>query len=138
MERSTSPQSKRGTAQLLRALGVVTRSLHVLTMALVVGGVAVGPADLRGRAMLAATASGAALLAVDRAAGRIAMTQGSGVLVLLKLALLGLAAVHPDLCLPALVAATLVACVGAHMPSSWRHFSVVTWHVIPREPRGQR
>ena len=134
----TSRDSKRGAAQLVRALSVAARSLHLLTMGLVLGGVAAGAGGLQGRAMLAAAATGAVLLAVDWASGRIAMTQGSGVLVLLKLTLLGLAGVHPELCLPSLVAATLVASVGAHMPAAWRHFSLVTWRVVARGPRGTR
>lgn len=135
MEPRSTPEPKRQTAQLLRALSVATRSLHLITMALVIGGVAAGAGDLRGRAMLGATATGAALLAIDRARGRIALTQGSGVLVLLKLALIGLAGVHAALGLPSLVAATLVASVGAHMPATWRHFSFLTWRVAVRDER---
>jgi hypothetical protein len=132
MSAQSSGQRPRRSAQRFRALGVATRSLHLVTMGLVLGGVAAGAEDLRGRAMLAATATGVVLLATECAGKRIAMSQGSGALVILKLALLGLAGAHPALCLPALVAATLVASVGAHMPFAWRHFSFVTWRVVPR------
>lgn len=107
-------------------------------MGLVLGGVAAGAGGPPGRAMLAAAATGAVLLVVEWASGRIVMTQASGVLVLLKLAVLGLAGARSELCLPGLVAATLVASVGAHMPAAWRHFSFVTWRVVTRGPRGPR
>ena len=43
--------------------------------------------------------------------------------LLLKLALLGLGNLFPGARLEWYLAAALVASVGSHMPSSWRHFS---------------
>ena len=100
-------------------------------MALVVGGIPFG-ADyqaLRGPIILT-VASGALLFALDLAKDLAMLSQGSGVAILLKLALLGLGVLQPAARLPWYLAATLVASVGSHMPGAWRHFSFRTWKVI--------
>ena len=70
------------------------------------------------------------LFAVDLARDAAILVQGSGVAVLLKLALLGLGVLQPSARLPWYLAATLVASIGSHMPGSWRHFSFRTWKVV--------
>ncbi len=114
-----------------RPVQLVLRSLHIAAMALVVGGIPFG-ADfqaLRGPILLTLV-SGALLFAVDLARDLAILTQGSGVAVLLKLALLGLGFLQPAARLPWYLAATLVASVGSHMPGSWRHFSFLHGRVM--------
>ena len=114
-----------------RPAQLVLRSIHIAAMALVVGGIPFG-ADyqaLRG-AILITLASGLLLFAIDLAKDLGILTQGSGVAVLLKLALLGLGVLQPAARLPWYLAATLVASVGSHMPGNWRHFSFLTGKVL--------
>ena len=53
-----------------------------------------------------------------------ALTQGAGWALLLKLGFIGLGNLFGGARLPCYVAATLIASVGSHMPSTWRHFSL--------------
>ncbi len=114
-----------------RPVQLVLRSMHIAAMALVVGAIPFG-ADyqaLRGPILLT-LASGVLLFAVDLARDAAILVQGSGVAVLLKLALLGLGVLQPSARLPWYLAATLVASIGSHMPGSWRHFSFLTGKVV--------
>jgi hypothetical protein len=116
-----------------RALQVLLRTAHIIAMAMVLGGLAQGAGFRPLRPWILATVlSGVLLLAVDLAKGSTRLTQGSGVAVLLKLALLGLGNLYPEARLPWYLAATAVASVGAHMAASWRHFSFLEWRVLGR------
>jgi hypothetical protein len=114
-----------------RPAQLALRSLHIAAMAMVLGAIPFG-ADFHAlRAPILLTAgSGVLLFVIDLARDAAILTQGSGVAVLLKLALLGLGAVQPASRLPWYLAATLVASVGSHMPGAWRHFSFLQWRVI--------
>jgi len=74
--------------------------------------------------------TGCLLFAIDLARDAAILLQGSGVAVLLKLALLGGGVLQPAQRLPWYLAATLVASVGSHMPGAWRHFSFLTGKVV--------
>ncbi len=114
-----------------RPVQLVLRSVHIAAMALVVGGLPFGAGFEALRApILVAVASGILLFAIDLARDLGILVQGSGVAVLVKLALLGLGALQPARRLPWYLAATLVASVGSHMAGSWRHFSFVQWKVL--------
>ena len=116
-----------------RPFQVALRTAHILAMALVLGGIYQGAGAQRLEGPILATlASGLLLMLLDLAKGSAALTQGSGVALLLKLALLGLGNLQPQSRLAWYLAATAVASVGAHMPASWRHFSLVQWRVIPK------
>lgn len=117
-----------------RAVQVVLRSLHIVAMALVLGGLAAGETfEALRTPILLTVASGLLLLMVDLARGGLVLSQGSGVATLAKLALLGLGNLFPALRLQFYVAATFVASVGSHMPGNWRHFSLVTWKVAEKQ-----
>ena len=119
-----------------RPAQVGLRTIHILAMALVLGGLAQGAGFERLRAAILATIlSGLLLLAVDLAKGATSLTQGSGAAVLLKLVLLGLGNVVPRERLGWYLAATAVASIGAHMSGDWRHFSFRSWKVIRRADR---
>jgi hypothetical protein len=115
----------------IRGAQVGLRSLHIAAMGLVLGGIWLGGDYQRLRAAIfAAVGSGLALAAIDLAKGAGFLLQGSGVALLLKLALLGLGNLFPGDRLGWYLAATLVASVGSHMPGSWRHFSFLTGRVM--------
>jgi len=109
-----------------RPVQVILRTVHIMAMALVLGGLAQGAGwDRLKAAILTTVFSGALLLALDLAKGSSVLHQGSGVAVLLKLALLGMGNLLPQARLEWYLAATAVASIGAHMPRSWRHFSLL-------------
>jgi hypothetical protein len=119
-----------------RPIQLVLRSLHIAGMALVVGALPFGAGFPQLRAAILLTlATGVLLFAIDLARDAAILVQGSGVAVLLKLALLGLGALQPAHRLPWYLAATLVASVGSHMPGAWRHFSFLHGKVM-RYPDG--
>jgi len=114
-----------------RPAQLVLRSLHIAAMALVVGAIPFGaPFEALRLPILLTLASGVLLFAIDLARDLAILGQGSGVAVLLKLALLGLGALQPANRLPWYLAATLVASVGSHMPGSWRHYSFLQGKVM--------
>ena len=107
-----------------RIAQVFLRSVHIAAMGLVLGGVWLGGGFERLRAAILLTlASGLLLALLDLAKGPDFLLQGSGVALLLKLALLGLGNLWPGARLEWYLAATVVASIGAHMPAAWRHFS---------------
>lgn len=114
-----------------RPTQLILRSLHIAAMAMVVGAIPFGaPFEGLRLPILLTLASGVLLFAIDLARDLAILGQGSGVAVLLKLALLGMGALQPTERLPWYLAATLVASVGSHMPGSWRHFSFLSWKVM--------
>jgi hypothetical protein len=114
-----------------RPVQLVLRSVHIAAMALVVGALPFGAGfEALRTPILVTVASGALLFAVDLARDMGILVQGSGVAVLVKLALLGAGLLQPAHRLPWYLAATLVASVGSHMTGSWRHFSFVQWKVL--------
>jgi hypothetical protein len=114
-----------------RPVQLALRSLHIAAMAMVVGALPFG-ADFQALRLpiLLTVGSGILLFAIDLARDAAILTQGSGVAVLLKLALLGAGVLQPSARLPWYLAATLVASVGSHMPGAWRHFSFTQWKVM--------
>ena len=115
---------------------LVLRSLHIATMALVLGAIPFGAGAESLRApILLTVGSGVLLFAIDLLRDAAILTQGSGVAVLVKLALLGAGALQPAHRLPWYLAATLVASVGSHMPGTWRHFSFLHWRVVKHPER---
>ena len=121
------PRTFRGA----RVVQVTARTVHVVAMSLVLGGVAYAVPE---RALVTAIAftiaSGLVLLGVDLWKSGAYLYQGNGVAVLLKLALLGLGQVFPSARLEWYLAATAVASVGSHMPKAWRHWSFLHRRVL--------
>jgi hypothetical protein len=114
-----------------RPVQVVFRTVHIIAMAMVLGGLARGGTyDTLLPWILATLLSGALLLGIDVWKSGRFLVQGAGVAVLLKLALLGLGNLFPGSRLEWYLAATAVASIGSHMVSSWRHFSVLEWRVV--------
>ena len=114
-----------------RPTQLILRSVHIAAMAMVLGAIPFGAGYQSLRVSILLTlASGVLLFAIDLARDLAILSQGSGVAVLLKLALLGIGALQPAERLPWYLAATVVASVGSHMPGSWRHFSFLSWKVM--------
>ena len=113
---------------------MAVRTVHITAMALVLGGLAMGGGFERLRvSILLTVVSGGFLLVLDLAKGPDFLLQGSGVAVLLKLALLGLGNLFPAARFEWYLAATAVASVGSHMSGAWRHFSFREWRVQPKD-----
>jgi len=114
-----------------RPLQVLLRGLHIVAMALVLGGIARGASfeDLRSP-ILWTVFSGLLLMLLDLARRCLVLTQGSGVALLLKLALLGVGNLFPAARMEGYLAATFVATLGSHMPGDGRHFDFLKWRVI--------
>jgi hypothetical protein len=109
-----------------RPVQIVLRTVHIVAMGLVLGGIARGGTrETLLPWILTTVASGVLLLTVDLLKSFEFLTQGAGVAVLLKLALLGFGNVFPEARLPWYIAGTAVASIGSHMTSAWRHFSFV-------------
>ncbi|HTO98088.1 MAG TPA: hypothetical protein VMK66_13655 [Myxococcales bacterium] len=108
-----------------RAIEVGLRSLHIVSMGLVLGGIAAGGGHEALRWPIFATlGSGLLLLLASMGWGCFRFSQGSGAALLAKLLLLGLGNVFDSTRLQWYVAATIVTSIGSHMPASWRHFPI--------------
>ena len=113
------------TAGTLRAIEVGTRSLHLVSMGLVLGGILSG-GTLRTLLwpVIATLLTGGLLLLTTMRSGCLHLSRGAGLAVLLKLLLLGLGNLFKGARLECYVLATIVASVGSHMPSSFRHYTL--------------
>ena len=117
-----APRSFRG----LRAWQVGLRTMHIVAMGLVLGGVAfAAPQQALVLPVALTVASGLLLAALDLWKSGAYLYQGNGLALLLKLALLGLGQWFPAARLEWYLAATAVASIGAHMPKTWRHWSLL-------------
>ena len=120
-----------------RPLQVGLRTVHIVAMAMVLGGLARGGTRETLLGWIVATIlSGVLLLGIDLWKSCAYLGQGAGVAVLLKLGLLGLGNLFPEARFGWYLAATAVASIGSHMISTWRHFSFVEWQVV--DPHGKR
>jgi len=115
----------------MRVVKVAARTVHIVAMALVLGGVAyAAPVAALALPLALTVASGLLLLGLDLWKSGTWLTQGGGVAVLLKLALLALGQSFPAARFECYLAATSIASIGAHMPKSWRHWSFLHRRVL--------
>lgn len=111
-----------------RAVEIGLRSAHVASMGLVLGGIAMGGTHETLLVPIALTvSSGVLLLASSLRRGCLSLSQGAGLALLAKLALLGLGNVFPGGRLAWYLAATLLTSVASHMPAAWRHWTPAAW-----------
>jgi hypothetical protein len=110
-----------------RCASVLLRSAHVAAMGVVLGGVFLGAGHgALAVAIWATLASGVLMLLMDVAKSPGVLLQGSGLFVLLKLALLAAGYfLFPAQRFGWYLAAAFLASVGSHMPGRLRHLSVV-------------
>ena len=115
----------------MRVVKVAARTVHIVAMALVLGGVAWRIPALDMIAPIALTVlSGVGLLAIDLGKSFVFLYQGSGVAAVLKLALLGIGELFPSARLEWYLAATVIASIGSHTPRAWRHYSFLHRKVL--------
>ncbi len=129
--RGTSPGERPRALPASRAWRIAARTVHIVAMSLVLGGVAW---RIPAKDMLAPIAitvlSGIALLGLEVAGSVRFLYQGSGALTFLKIALLGVGELVPSMRLEWYVAATAAASIGSHMPGALRHYSLVHRRVL--------
>lgn len=113
-----------------RWAGIVLRSLHLVAvslLALAVHGLGVpGPLSAASWVLV----SGALLLTLELADGRLRLSELAGMLVLLKLALVGLMVWRGEWLVPLFWALLFISAIGSHAPRRWRHWPT------PAAPRG--
>jgi hypothetical protein len=115
----------------MRVVKIAARTVHIVAMALVLGGVAyAAPLSALELPIGLVIASGLLLLGLDLWKSGTWLTQGGGVAVLLKLASLGLGQWFPAARFEFHLAAATIASIGAHMPKSWRHWSFLHRRVL--------
>lgn len=121
-----TPEQDQRPPSLHRLLQVVFRTVHIVAMAMLLGALPYETdwSQLR-VALLTTVVSGVALFALDLAKDPRVVFQGSSVMLLLKLALLGGGQLWPGQRLAWYLAAAAVASVGSHMPGYWRHRSLL-------------
>lgn len=127
-----------------RAWNVAFRTGHLIAFGLLLGGHAWGvePASLRAT-LWAVVASGVGLMALELYKTAHWLLLGKGIAVLLKLGLLLLVPIFWEARLPLLMAVTVIASVGSHMPARYRHYSLLEHRVLepvaleldPKAPR---
>lgn len=114
-----------------RLLQVALRTVHIMAMALLLGALPFGAGfEQLQVAILLTVGSGLALFALDLAKSPQVLFQGSGIAVLVKLALLGCGHLWPGQRIAWYLAATAVASIGSHMPGRWRHYSLLHHKVM--------
>lgn len=114
-----------------RLLGVVLRTAHILTVGTLLGGHVfdVDPVQLV-PFLAGAIVTGAGMVALELASTCAWLVMGKGLAMLLKVGVLLLVPVFWEQRVPLLVVVTLIAGVGSHMSSRFRHYSLLTGGVV--------
>jgi hypothetical protein len=101
----------------------VVRSVH-LAAVVAVGAWVLGAQVPAALALWAVLGSGAVLLAMDLAAGRLHLAEAAGAVVALKLALLLAALWQPAWAGPIFFGVLVLSSLAAHAPKGWRHLGI--------------
>lgn len=116
---------------MLRALNIALRTAHIACMGVLLGGQAFDvPFQRLEPSVWLTIATGLALVAVESRGRLLWLHEGRGIMTLVKLALLGALPAVPGHRLAILLAVVVVGSVGSHMPSRFRHYSVVQRRII--------
>jgi hypothetical protein len=109
-----------------RALNITFRTLHIVVIAILVGGHAFGASAEQLRPFLyGAIATGIGMVGVDAYPSLEFLHQGWGLFLLFKLALLCVIPFAWKYRLPILIAVIIIGSVGSHMPRKFRHYSLI-------------
>lgn len=116
---------------MLRALNIATRTAHIGAMGILVGGYAFDVTPERLHATLWLTIGTGLVLAALESGGRLLwFHQGSGVMTMVKLAVLCAVPFAWAYRVPILLLVIALGSVGSHMPGRMRHYSLVYRRVI--------
>ncbi len=123
-----------------RGWNIALRTAHLMTFGILVGGHVFGIAPHRLILYLYLTiASGAGLIAMELYRSCRWLYLGKGILVLLKLGCLVAAGIWWEQRVAFLLLVVVLGSVGSHMPSRFRHYSLLHGRVIddssPAKPR---
>jgi mono/diheme cytochrome c family protein len=114
-----------------RAWNIACRTAHLAATGVLLGGHAFDVSEARLRlALHLSLATGLGLIFLEAYPSCRWFCQGRGVLVLLKLGLLGLVPFFWEYRLALLLTIVVIASVGSHMPSRFRYFSLVHGRVL--------
>jgi hypothetical protein len=114
-----------------RGLNIGFRTVHIAVTGILCGGHAFSaPAASLRPVLWAVIASGTGLVGIDSYKSCDWVHQGWGVMLFLKLALLCLIPFCWEIRLPILLAVVVLASVESHMPSRFRHYSLLYRRVM--------
>jgi hypothetical protein len=107
-----------------RWVRISIRSVHLLSMGLLLGGYAFGtPMEQLTGALWWTLGTGLVFVAVELYASCIFLMQLKGIAVIAKALLLWGAVAAPDAALACLAAAVIIGGISSHMPGKYRYFS---------------
>lgn len=110
-----------------RAISIALRTAHLMTFGTLLGGHVFDIDHSRLLPFLLATiVTGVALMAVELASTCAWLFMGKGVAVLLKLLLLAAVPLFWEQRVSILLLIVVIASVGSHMPSRFRHYSLLS------------
>lgn len=105
---------------------IAFRTLHILAISVLVGGHAFNaPADQLRPLLYAAIISGIGMASVEAYPSLQFLSQGWGILLLLKLVLLCTVPFAWGHRFPILVVVVIIGSIGSHMPRKFRHYSLL-------------
>jgi hypothetical protein len=114
-----------------RWVRISIRTVHLLSMALLLGGFAVGiPLERLPGPLWWTLLSGVAFVGVELHASCIFLLQLKGIAVIAKSLLLWAAWLAPQAALGCMIAAVVIGGVSSHMPGKFRYFSPLHGRVI--------
>lgn len=118
-----------------RAWSIALRTAHLIAVSLMVGGYVwgVSPARLR-TPLLLVCLTGMGLAGLELRKSPHWLFQGKGLVILVKLSLLAWLPMAGDRTQALLLVVMVLASVGAHMPSRYRHYSVLLRRVVSAPP----
>ena len=120
-----------------RALRTALRTAHILGFAALYGGHVYGVDAQRLRpALVAAIATGAALMAFEIAQSRVWLIQVRGAATLVKLVLVGAVALFWEWRVALLTLVVAIGSVTSHMPGRWRYHSLLHGRVVGPQEKG--
>ena len=124
------------TFRLERAWSIALRTAHIIAFSVVLGGYFWGIEPVRLRpAFVLTILTGFGLAGLELYKSLHWLFLGKGLVVLVKLVLLAWLPFAGDAALPLLLAVVVLASVGAHMPSRYRHYSVLLRRVVRLPPK---
>ena len=115
-----------------RGISIVFRTTHLLASGLLLGGHVFSVEPERLVVCLYATiASGAGLILLELYRSCDWAYQGMGALVIIKTLMTAMAGLWWEQRVPLLFLVGILGSVGSHMPSRYRHYSLLHGHVLP-------